>query len=290
MTRPLGFLLIALALSGCAVLPPRAALSEAIAYFRVEPVAADEVQAIHVLRIDLARPGVALEVTPGEPSAGREYRAATTSAFLAKNQLQAAVNGGFFEPFRGGGLGGEDYYPRAGDPVDAIGLAMSAGRVVSAPEAEGRHAHINGVVCIRRPATVSVSRGRTCPEGTDDALGAGPMLLAGGARQDLSMLGVARHPRTAIGVSADGRTAWFVVVDGRQPFWSLGATLHEVTEVFERLGAAHALNLDGGGSSTLAVDGPEGPRVVNSPVHTGVPGRERPVANHLGVRYRAGSP
>nr|WP_324250422.1 phosphodiester glycosidase family protein [Xanthomonas vesicatoria] len=44
------------------------------------------------------------------------------------------------------------------------------------------------------------------------------------------------------------------------------------------------INLDGGGSSTLAarVDGRV--RTLNRPIHTGIPGRERPVANQLGVR------
>jgi hypothetical protein len=49
------------------------------------------------------------------------------------------------------------------------------------------------------------------------------------------------------------------------------------------LGAVDAINLDGGGSATLVVADHGRPRVLNSPIHTGVPGRERPSANHLGV-------
>jgi hypothetical protein len=74
-----------------------------------------------------------------------------------------------------------------------------------------------------------------------------------------------------------------VVVDGRQ-LTSLGATLPEMAEIFRRLGAAEALNLDGGGSTALVIAGQDPPRLVNVPIHTGVPGRERPSANHLGVR------
>jgi hypothetical protein len=44
------------------------------------------------------------------------------------------------------------------------------------------------------------------------------------------------------------------------------------------------MNLDGGGSSTLAVEGANGrPEVLNSPIHQRIPGRERPVGNHLGI-------
>lgn len=241
----------------------------------------DVPQAIHVLRIDLEQPGVALEVTAGDSTGGREFRAQTTSEFVVRSGLNAAINGGFFAPFKGGSLGGEDYYPRSGDPVDASGLSMHAGIVDSAAEPDPK---LNGTVCIRRPAKVSIERGQACPAGTDDALAAGPLLLARGSPQPHTLSMTARHPRTAFGVSADRTVAWMVVVDGRQPLWSEGATLPDLVEIFQRLGAADALNLDGGGSTTMVIsDGGEA-RVVNSPIHVGIPGRERPSANHLGVR------
>ena len=75
-----------------------------------------------------------------------------------------------------------------------------------------------------------------------------------------------------------------MIVDGRQPNYSEGITLSELAELMREFGAYHALNLDGGGSSTLVVAGVDGqPRVLNSPIHTRIPGRERPVATHLGV-------
>lgn len=77
-----------------------------------------------------------------------------------------------------------------------------------------------------------------------------------------------------------------VVADGRQPGYSAGMTLDALTAVFEQLGAHAAINLDGGGSSTLAarVDGDV--RALNRPIHTGIPGRERPVANQLACASR----
>ncbi len=51
-------------------------------------------------------------------------------------------------------------------------------------------------------------------------------------------------------------------------------------------GAHDAIELDGGGSATLAGrDAQERPCLLSRPVHTKIPGRQRPVANHLGLIY-----
>jgi uncharacterized protein YigE (DUF2233 family) len=69
-----------------------------------------------------------------------------------------------------------------------------------------------------------------------------------------------RQPRTLAGVRADG-TLLLVTVDGRAPGWSAGMTLPESARLMRSLGARDALNLDGGGSSTMTVRG----AVVNRP-------------------------
>jgi phosphodiester glycosidase len=69
-----------------------------------------------------------------------------------------------------------------------------------------------------------------------------------------------RQPRTLAGVRPDG-TLLLVTVDGRLPGWSVGMTLPEAARLMRSLGARDALNLDGGGSSTMAVRG----EVVNRP-------------------------
>ena len=62
---------------------------------------------------------------------------------------------------------------------------------------------------------------------------------------------VQRHPRTSVGVTADGRIL-MVTVDGRQAGYSVGVTLAEMGRLMLSLGARHALNLDGGGSTVMA--------------------------------------
>jgi hypothetical protein len=81
-----------------------------------------------------------------------------------------------------------------------------------------------------------------------------------------------RHPRTAVGFRQDG-TWIFVVVDGRQPSLSVGMTLTELANLLRDLGCSEALNLDGGGSSTLVLQG----NIMNSPSD----GRERPVSDAI---------
>ena len=73
-----------------------------------------------------------------------------------------------------------------------------------------------------------------------------------------------------IGTSADN-TIWLVTVDGRQPELSVGMSLIELRALARRLGLVNALNLDGGGSTTMWVQGqvmnrpsdPTGPRMVS---------------------------
>lgn len=94
--------------------------------------------------------------------------------------------------------------------------------------------------------------------GAIDALGGNPMLVSGGRIADGDVDGggafFGRHPRTAVGTTADG-TLLMVVVDGRQSGYSVGMTLRELAQLMSDLGAVEAVNLDGGGSSEMVVNG-----------------------------------
>lgn len=284
-------------LAGCASLPPPpASLGQVGAGQRIAPGltywpvrrAKPAPEAIHLLRVELKRPGVSLLVTPGDRSAGMEYVAQTPTAFLTRHKLTAAINGGYFLPFKGGSDHGEDYYPHAGDPVNVTGLAISGGRQDS-PAETGVDPRVNATLCIagRR---AWIRDGQACGAPVDSALAAGPRLLADGVARSYADAdpdyGRARHPRTAVGLDARRALMWLVVVDGRQPALSDGVTLDELTAIFRDLGATDAINFDGGGSSEMAavIDGKA--KVLNSPIHTRTPGRERPSANQLGVMSR----
>jgi exopolysaccharide biosynthesis protein len=96
------------------------------------------------------------------------------------------------------------------------------------------------------------------------------------------------NPRTAVGITQNGRGLIFLVADGRQPGYSEGLNLHELVSVLKSFGAHHAINMDGGGSSTMVIRGIDGkPRILNSPIEGNAPGTERSVVNHLGVFIKA---
>jgi exopolysaccharide biosynthesis protein len=91
------------------------------------------------------------------------------------------------------------------------------------------------------------------------------------------------HPRTAVGIDRDTGRVLLLVVDGRSSR-SRGYTLVELARMMRRLGAEEALNLDGGGSSTMAGVGRHGGgvAVLNRPSD----GAQRQVADAIGVTYR----
>ena len=91
------------------------------------------------------------------------------------------------------------------------------------------------------------------------------------------------HPRTAVGVDDDTGEVLLLVVDGRSSR-SRGSTMVELANLMVDLGADEAINLDGGGSSTMVARNRQGKRaVLNRPSD----GFERRVANAISVRYRA---
>lgn len=113
-------------------------------------------------------------------------------------------------------------------------------------------------------------------EGVYDVVGGMPILVQDGevVAETCSSSFCRRNPRTAIGWTNNGRIL-LVVVDGRRPKWSVGYTLGGLAAQMRALGAVQALNLDGGGSSTMVVEG----RVVNKPSD----GNQRRVTNAVVV-------
>lgn len=100
-----------------------------------------------------------------------------------------------------------------------------------------------------------------------EALSAGPILFAEGASHvtsdeevffDTAIPNV--HPRTAIGYTSEGDLL-LLIIDGRQSD-SRGVNLDELAKIMKDIGAVEALNLDGGGSSSIYANG----RLLNKPV------------------------
>ncbi|MBN1965041.1 MAG: phosphodiester glycosidase family protein [Anaerolineae bacterium] len=232
---------------------------------------------IHIARIDLHAAGVELVVTPPDSSGGMDVLARTTSGFLAEFGVQVAINASYFEPWWSRALW--DYYPHVGDPARVYGLAAAGGVTYGEP-AEGFPS-----LYVTRDLVASIG---TLPDGeVYNAVSGNHSLLEDGEMPDFTPndYQAALHPRTAVALDRSGRILLLVVVDGRQPNYSEGVTLPELAEIIRQYNGYDALNLDGGGSSTLVVQGTDGqPRILNSSIDNNIPGRERPVAVQLGVR------
>ena len=109
--------------------------------------------------------------------------------------------------------------------------------------------------------------------GIESAVDFGPFIIVNGKNQIQNSNAGGLHPRMCIGQKKDG-TFVFVCIDGRQPGYSIGATLLEVQNIFNRYDVYNAANLDGGSSATMYYDG----KVVNK---TSTPAGERYLPNAI---------
>ncbi len=231
---------------------------------------------VAIIEIDLKAQGLSLAVSGGSPSESSEFLSKTTSTYLRESGAVAAINGGYFGPV----------VATEGQGQDAQGFAKSNGRLIS-PAATPETAGVaKAVVCFDRKQ-VQILAALACPGRFENGLAAGPLLV----QEDVLKVdpkNLTRHPRSALGINAEADRLWLVTIDGRQKGYSDGASFAETALVLQALGAADAINLDGGGSTTLVYRDPvRGPQLLNRPIQGGIPGTERPVATHIGVFLKA---
>ena len=230
---------------------------------------------IHIVRINVARGGIRPLVTPPDrPKSDQPYNARTTSEFAKKFKLQLAINGGGFRPWYDYKL---FYFPHSGDKVSPLGTTISENFSFNASEDQELPLLMFGgtrpveIGYIASKAEYAVSGTRLLVDNGEITEGLDSRKLA---------------PRTTAGVDKKGQTLIIVIVDGRQSGYSKGITLKEIAQILLENGAERALELDGGGSSTLVLNRDGNPVVLNSPVHRGIPGIERPVATHIGFSIK----
>ncbi len=146
----------------------------------------------------------------------------------------------------------------------------------------GHGANADALARVRRGDRVAIAQtlGSRLADEARLVVGGGPMLVERGvvnvrSREESIAPDIAygRAPRTGIGIKADG-TVLLMVVDGRSRY-SAGMSLNEFARYLKRFGAVSAVNLDGGGSSEMVLDG----RIMNRPSD----GSERPVSIGLGI-------
>ncbi len=250
--------------------PLRTQLFDGVIYYRrfhVKP----RLLIAHIITVDLSTPGLEFLVTPGDPSAEFPLKARTTSEFAKEFDVQVAINGDGFTPWSTSGF--FNYYPHPGDGVVPNGNAISQGvKYHGGSNQPTIYITANNKVSFSMPGDEriynAISGDRMIVENKEAVPGLDDEIPA---------------PRTAIGINGEGSKLVIVVVDGRQFLYSQGATMSELAEILILYGADTAMNLDGGGSSTLVVQSGLGVRVLNSPIDRNFPGIERAVGNHLGI-------
>jgi hypothetical protein len=245
-----------------------------------------------VARIDLRDPRVAVKVLMADgigPGGGKDCagRLEVPSALARKHDLAVALNASYFraEPKAGGAPPVTYFVGNCGTPV---GWHVSEGQVRTRPVEVRFEAafvvHASGRATLHARLSQLPADARFAVSGNALVLEQGRLLTQ--AKDTV------RHPRSAVGLSEDGQTLLLVAVDGRQEGHSRGATLAELGELMKGFGAADALNLDGGGSTTMVIkDRATGVfSVANRPsgLATDLPGLpvERPVVDVLGVVLR----
>ncbi|MDN5858839.1 MAG: phosphodiester glycosidase family protein, partial [Pseudonocardia sp.] len=220
-----------------------------------------------------------------------------TIAIVAFNQHAVPVGGvGLFTSDWGSDraqtLCGSDTDPEAGCAADRWEIVVRDGKVVEVAGTGARRlaedelaidGRGRGAVALRAYQVgdpVDIEYGLTPASGVKPvaAVGAQPILVDGEPTEGLDDR--IRAPRSAAGNTADGRTVMLVTVDGRQTD-SVGATLAELSALSAQLGLDDAVNLDGGGSSTLVYREPGTPStaIVSDPSGDSA----RRVPNGLGV-------
>lgn len=224
---------------------------------------------LHVVEIDPRAPGVSFLGSPGNGAAEYEYTRRTTSSFVNNNSLAVGINGDF-------------YTTDTGANANVNGLGMSNGEIVSAAIG-GWHSFVT-----RADNTATIVSNGTVPANAWNAVSGNQRLVTNGVNvAPNDSYTNTLNPHTAVGIGANGHV-FFMVVDGRQGNFSKGMYTSEMANILIGFGVQNAINLDGGGSSTLVfADGNNGAaRTINSPADGSTeqsPGGQRSVANHFGV-------
>ncbi|MBP5509582.1 MAG: phosphodiester glycosidase family protein [Kiritimatiellae bacterium] len=247
----------------------------------------------YVARIDLTTPGLGFTATERDPLWGRpmpDYtnetwlvntRRETPADFMARRRkagqdVELAVNTSGWRPWGGRAAGRSTY-------AALYRWELADGEEISCGKKPGM-----GTYFIVRKDGGAEIRSLVRPSMTNDmafALYGNRHLLKNGAPTPETDPETYRelHPRTAFGLTADGKTLVILVVDGRQPGYSLGASRADLAGLLLREGCADAVNMDGGGSSSLVVFDRADNRPVMLNRHAG--GYVRKTALNLGITF-----
>ena len=224
---------------------------------------------INVLYVDLDQCNTIEAVKGADSAAGRFRTTALLAGLATHEQVLGGVNGDFF-------------VLKDGRPTN---LLVVNGRMISPPNRRPILAFDSaGVPHIAR---FTFDDGRLAPFWPMQAVGGQPVLVADSALD--AAVDTAgnkgfreRNPRTAAGIARGGKRVIFVAVDGRE-YENAGMTLRELGDLMLALGARDAINLDGGGSTTMVYADPDSGGKLRIANHPSDNGGERTVGDALAI-------
>jgi exopolysaccharide biosynthesis protein len=247
----------------------------------------DPDMSLHVLTIDLSDPDVKVRIAPGgaDPD-GTSGEWQTTlmpvRQIAQRERFDVAVNASFFAISRSTTQPGAGY--REGAWAKSVGWAMTDGKLWSSHHRDGWP-----ILWVEGERRVKIGLSKNVPpDATQIVAGNAYVLRDGKPAEPFEGMMSVRHPRTVVGVDREGRKLVILTVDGRRPGVSVGMSGAELATEMQRLGCWHAINLDGGGSTTLVMRDTSSDelKLVNQPSDP----RERAVANTLGVTIGRANP
>ncbi len=210
----------------------------------------------------------------------------TTSQVARKHNFDITINASFFAAPTPRETAGQKVRYFIGNCAWPEGWHFSNGKVFGKPKT----ASLRATMIVHRDKTISlVDALDVLPPDTQFAVSGNAMMLKNGKPMPPTV-DLLRHPRSAIGLSADARTIYILAIDGRQETHSRGVTLGELANIFIQFGAHNAINLDGGGSTSLVIKDPGSGSfaIVNQPADLStlkLPVRfERPVVDVVGIK------
>lgn len=244
-------------------------------------VLTDPPQRLSVARVDLTNPHLHFRVSQGGPDPDGPGEWKTTlmepTRIADREHFSVVVNGDFFLAKNTKDAEGTNSHYHADQWARPEGPAMSDGKTWSTS------AKKRPCVVIHKDHSITFESLAT-PRANDwEVIGGGPILVHDGVPINFTNVNkmTGRNPRTVVGMDASHTQLTLLVVDGRKKGVALGMGFNELAAEMVRLGCTEAINLDGGGSSVLAVRDPAtgAMKILNQPTD----GHERAVADVLGI-------
>lgn len=245
----------------------------------------------YVVRVHVTAPGVSFETSAG---AQDSLKLELPTDFLQRTGSQVAFNANLFTNCC-------SYTPPRPATTDLCGLEISGGATLSSwnnqPAACHGYPFPRSLVVIGGKLAIAPSD--KAPPGTTAAVtGSHDLLVAGSNVAPPDIMGdefFGPNARTVVGLSPGSAILWVVAVTRET---SRGLTLRQAAQMLHELGAANAINLDGGGSTSLAVDSGNGKaKLLNVPSDANSPcafpagtGCERYVGASFGIHALPLSP